>query len=53
MSTGECIYEAADRLHIDYELRWLREYKDTAWLRRRQEEQLREKLNTWFSNEKA
>ncbi len=53
MSSGQNIYEAVDRLHIDYELRWLREYKDTAWLRRRQEEHLREKLNAWSSNEKA
>jgi len=53
MSTGSCIYEAVEHLHVDYELRWLREYKDTAWLRRHQEQLLRDKLSTWSSNAKA
>ena len=53
MSTGQNIYEAADGLHIDYELRWLHEYKDTAWLRKHQEQILRDKLNAWSSSAKA
>jgi predicted nucleotidyltransferase len=53
ISTGHCLYEAAERLQVEHELRWLREYKDTAWLRRHQEQLLREKLEAWSLNAKA
>lgn len=53
ISTGSCIYEAVDRLYYEYELRWLREYKDTAWLRKHQEQLLRDKLSTCSSSAKV
>jgi hypothetical protein len=44
MCTGRCIFSADQYLQIDSELVWLREYKDTAWLRRRQDKLLWKRL---------
>jgi predicted nucleotidyltransferase len=53
MSTGHCIFAADDTIQADSELAWLREYKDTAWLRRRQEILLKERLKQWSLDAKA
>ena len=45
MSTGRCIYAHDEDIQIDMELSWLREYKDTAWLRKKHEQALRERNN--------
>lgn len=45
MSTGQCIYAIDKDIQVDMELSWLREYKDTAWLRKKHEYALRKRIN--------
>ena len=49
--TGQLLYEADESLSQNFELSTLRIYKDTAWLRHRQEKILRERLKKWSSNQ--
>ncbi|MFQ5399998.1 MAG: nucleotidyltransferase domain-containing protein [Anaerolineae bacterium] len=53
ISTGLCIYAADDDIQLDCELKWLREYRDTAWLRRRQDGLLAERMKQWSSDATA
>lgn len=44
ISTGRCIYAANDEIQGDMEISWLREYRDTAWLRNKHELLLRDRV---------
>lgn len=44
IETGVPLYEADDDIRLDFELRTMREYRDTAHLRRQQEALLRSRL---------
>ncbi|MFW6097231.1 MAG: type VII toxin-antitoxin system MntA family adenylyltransferase antitoxin [Chloroflexota bacterium] len=44
IETGVPLYEADDDVRLDFELRTMREYRDTAYLRRQQETLLRSRL---------
>ena len=49
--TGRLIFADNEHSQLDFELETLRVYKDTAWMRRRQEMTLRERLLEWSLNE--
>ena len=51
ISTGKLLYAKNDDVCNNFEMATLREYKDTAWLRRRQGQILRERVKTWSSNQ--
>lgn len=48
IKNGRLIYKVSDEMENDFELSTLREYKDTAYLRRKQAETLRERTQRWF-----
>lgn len=52
LRTGRLLYAADPACCEDFELATLRLYRDTAWLRRRQREYLRERMEQWSSGEK-
>ena len=52
LRTGQLLYAADLALSEQFELSTLRLYRDTAWLRRRQREYLRERMEQWSSGEK-
>ena len=52
LRTGQLLYAAAPVYSERFELATLRLYRDTAWLRRRQREYLRERMEQWSSGEK-
>ncbi len=43
ISTGQCIYAENETIQGQIEIIWLREYRDTAWLRKKHENLLRER----------
>lgn len=49
LRTGQLFYAADEAISEQFELATLRLYKDTAWLRRRQEAYLRERMKQWSS----
>lgn len=49
--TGQLLYAANETISEQFELATLRLYKDTAWLRRRQEAYLRERMKQWSSGQ--
>jgi len=53
ISTGSLLYAKSENGRHEFEMSVLREYKDTAYLRRRQEQMLRERMTAWSSNERA
>jgi predicted nucleotidyltransferase len=53
ISEGQCLYAYDDEIQLQFELRTLRQYKDTAWLRRRQDRLLKERMKQWSSSKKA
>ena len=53
MSTGKCIYAVDEDIQLTMELSWLREFKDTAWLRQKHEQALRERISQWSSDAKV
>lgn len=53
VSSGQCIYAANDTIQLDFELHTLRQYKDTAWLRRNQEQMLKDRMAQWSLNATA
>ena len=44
---GRLIYKESDQIENDFELSTLREYRDTAYLRRKQAEMLEERAQKW------
>jgi predicted nucleotidyltransferase len=52
LRTGRLLYAADPVYSEQFELATLRLYRDTAWLRRRQREYLRERMEQWSSGEK-
>jgi predicted nucleotidyltransferase len=52
LRTGWLFYEADPSCSERFELATLHLYRDTAWLRRRQREYLRERMEQWSSGEK-
>lgn len=52
LRTGQLLYTADQALSERFELATLRLYRDTAWLRHRQREYLRERMEQWSSGEK-
>lgn len=49
--TGRLIFAVNEQAQLDFELETLRIYKDTNWMRKRQELILRERMAEWSSNE--
>ena len=47
LRTGQLLYVADPVCRERFELATLRLYRDTAWLRRRQQEYLRERMEQW------
>ena len=47
LRTGQLLYAADPVCRERFELATLRLYRDTAWLRRRQQEYLRERMEQW------
>lgn len=52
LRTGRLLYAADSVSSERFELATLRLYRDTAWLRRRHREYLRERMEQWSSSEK-
>ena len=52
LKTGRPLYVADEELNERFELETLHLYRDTRFMRRRQEEYLRERMAQWSSNEK-
>jgi predicted nucleotidyltransferase len=52
LRTGRLLYAADPVSSEHFELATLRLYRDTAWLRRRHREYLRERMEQWSSGEK-
>lgn len=50
ISTGQLLYAADGDVQLAFELEALRLYKDTAYLRRQQEQLLKERMAQWSSN---
>jgi uncharacterized protein len=50
ISSARILYAAAEEQRLTYELAVLRQYKDTAHLRRQQEQILRRRLEAWSLN---
>lgn len=50
ISTGRLLYARSPLITEDFEMSTLRIYKDTAWLRRRQREHLKERMEQWSSD---
>jgi uncharacterized protein len=53
ISSGKLLYASREAMRHQFEMAVLREYKDTAYLRRRQKQMLRERTAVWLSNTKA
>jgi predicted nucleotidyltransferase len=53
ISNGKLLYGVSEENRRQFEMSVLREYKDTAYLRRSQEQMLRARSASWLSNEKA
>ncbi|MBK8904510.1 MAG: hypothetical protein IPM53_25250 [Anaerolineaceae bacterium] len=51
--TGQILYAANDESRLQFELKVVREYHDTAYLRQRQEEGLRRRMVAWSSSTAA
>lgn len=49
LCTGRLLYAVDDETVNAFELAVLREYRDTAWLRRRQREALKRRMRAWCS----
>ena len=49
---GVLIYKQSEDLENTFELRTIQEYRDTAYLRRKQREVLRERTKQWLSGER-
>jgi hypothetical protein len=50
--SGKLIYKQNDEMENDFELSTLREYKDTAYLRRKQERVLEQRTKQWLLSQK-
>lgn len=50
ITTGRCIYAVNETIQLEFECHILRQYKDTAWLRQKQELLLKERMKQWSSN---
>ncbi|MCZ7668776.1 MAG: hypothetical protein M5U34_17040 [Chloroflexi bacterium] len=50
---GQILYAANETIQLDFERHVLRQYKDTAWLRQKQEQFLKERMKQWSSNATA
>jgi hypothetical protein len=50
LCSARILYAAAEEQRLTYELAVLRQYKDTAYLRRQQEQILRRSLEAWSLN---
>ena len=48
--TGQILYAANDKSRLPFELKVVRHYHDTAYLRQRQEEALRRRMMAWSSS---
>jgi len=53
ISSGQILYAANETIQLDFERHVLRQYKDTAWLRQKQEQFLKERMKQWSSNATA
>mgnify|MGYP002713011002 CR=1 FL=1 len=53
ISNGQILYAADETMQLDFERHVLRQYKDTAWLRQKQEQSLKERMKQWSSNATA
>lgn len=50
---GQLLYAVDGETRLQFELRIVRQYHDTAYLRQRQEEELRRRMAAWSSNAAA
>lgn len=50
ISTGRLLYAQSEEICYRFEMSTLRQYKDTAWQRRHQQQILRERMKQWYSN---
>lgn len=48
--SGQILYAADEEIQLQFELGVVRQYHDTAYLRRKQEEGLRRRMAAWSSN---
>lgn len=53
ITTGQCLYASNETIQLDFERHILRQYKDTNWLRQKQEKLLKERMKQWSSNTTA